>query len=79
MSRLESLIKVSGIIIMFYIVINFYFFVAVAMMHDGTVVVHFDKLGEGLFETIMYVLISPLIFASFVLEVKHYLKGRKKT
>lgn len=75
---LRNLLKVSGIIIMFYIVINFYFFLIVAMLNDGVVVIYFNRLGEGTFEYIMYILLAPLLVLSFVLELKSYVSERKK-
>lgn len=72
-----SLVRTSGVILMFYIVVNFYFFVVVAMMNDGVVVVYFNRLNEGLIEYIMYAVISPVIVASFILELKLYVKERR--
>jgi len=75
---LKHLARVSGIIIMFYIVINFYFFMFVAMTSNGVVTVYFNKLGEATFEYIMYILLLPLITLSFILEIKEYTNKRKE-
>lgn len=76
--KLSSLLKISGIILMFYIVINFYFFVAVAMSNGGAVTVYFNKLNEGLLECVIYVMALPLIVFSFILEVRTYVNERWK-
>ena len=79
MKSLKSLVRVSGVIIMFYIVINFYWFLFVAMLDGGGVVtIYFNHLNEGLIELIMYIMLIPLIVASFVLEIKQYSVERRK-
>jgi len=74
---LFSLIRVSGIILMFYLVINFYFFVFVSMANGGVVTVYFNHFGEALTEYIIYVLILPILLISFILELKLYVKERR--
>jgi len=79
---MKSVIKISGVILMLMITLNFYFFVFVSMQNeDNAVVVYFDYLGEGLIEYIMYIAILPVILYSFVLNLKDYKKSnnvRKK-
>lgn len=73
-----SLIRVSGVILMFYIVINFYFFLFVAMSQgNGVVTVYFNRLNEGMLETILYIIVAPLIVISFILELLLYNKERR--
>ena len=80
--NMKSVIKISGVILMLMITLNFYFFVFVSMQNeDNAVVVYFDYLGEGLIEYIMYIAILPVILYSFVLNLKYYKKSndiRKK-
>jgi len=76
---LKSLIRVSGIIIMFFIVVNFYWFFFVAMfMGNGSVNIYFNQLNEGSFETVMYAILLPIILISFLLELKLYDRERKQ-
>ena len=75
---MKPLFRVSGIILMFYIVINFYVIVLVASLHGGSASIHFNYFGEGIFEYIMYIGIAPLMIYSFVIELKIYNKERKK-
>ena len=75
---LKSLVRVSGIIIMFFVVVNFYWFLFVAMfLGNGSVNIHFNQLNEGSFETVMYSILLPIILISFILELKLYDKERK--
>jgi len=75
---MKPLFRVAGIILMFYIVINFYIIVLVAALNGGSAAIYFNHFGEGIFEYIMYVGIAPLMIYSFVTELKIYNKERKK-
>ena len=75
--NMKALFRVSGVILMFYIVINFYVIVLVAAFNDGSAAIHFNYFNEGLFEYIMYLVIFPIIFYSFVLEIKIFRKERR--
>lgn len=73
---MKSVIKISGIIIMFFITINFYIILAIAMISGGSVNVYFNILGEALIEYVMYALLFPIIVYSFYLHVKSYRKNK---
>ena len=76
--RMKPLLRVTGIILMFYIVINFYVIVIVAAINSGSATVHFNYFNEGIFEYIMYLCIAPMILYSFIIELKTYNKERKQ-
>jgi len=69
---MKSVIKISGVIIMLMITINFYIFLFVAMANNGVVTVYFNHFGEGLLEYIVYILLLPMILFSFYLHLKSY-------
>ena len=73
----EIVVKISGTIIMFFITINFYIILTVAIISDNSVNVYFNFLGEALIEYIMYALLFPIIVYSFYLHIKAYRKGIK--
>ena len=77
MKPIYSLIRVSGIILMFYLVINFYFFVFVSMTNGGVVTVYFNHFNEALVEYVIYIIILPILIISFLLELKLYFNERR--
>lgn len=74
---IKPIIRISGTIITFVITINFYIFLLVAMTHDDIVVVYFNHFGEGLLEYVVYLLLLPVIMASFCLHLKEYRREMK--
>jgi len=63
---------------MLMITVNFYIFLAVAMMNDGVVTVYFNHFNEGLIEYIIYSLMLPIILYSSYLHIKSYKKKEVK-
>ncbi|MFW6130052.1 MAG: hypothetical protein ACOC56_02635 [Atribacterota bacterium] len=74
----KSVIQLSGNIIMFFLVLNFYIFVIVACI-SGTysLNVYFNGFGEGPLECIAYMIISPIVAYAMILNVKDFIRYRK--
>ena len=69
---MNKTLRLAGVMFSFFITANFYVIVIVAMMHGHSVTVYFNHFREALFEYVMYLIIAPIIFYSFIHEIRLY-------
>ena len=74
----KSVIQLSGNLIMFFLILNFYIFVAVACISGNySLNVYFNGFGEGPLECIAYIIISPIIVYAMILNIKDFIQHKK--
>lgn len=62
--KLKDILGVSGVILGFGIILNFYLWLLVASTQNWTVTINFNAVGEGLTETVLYIIVLPFIVFS---------------
>jgi len=72
----KSTIKSLGDRLSFAIVINFYIWLFVAMLHGGEVTVYFNFYGEALFEYAIYMIIFPIMLYALWCDIKEFRRKR---
>ena len=72
---MNRLIRYAGVMFAFFITINFYVIMIVAMLNNNVVTVYFNHFGEAIVEYIMYFALAPIIAYSYIYEV---IKFRRK-
>jgi len=73
----KSIIKTLGDRLSFAIVINFYIWLGVAMLHEGQVTIYFNEYNEAFIEYIIYFSILPIIIYALYVDVKEFRRKRK--
>jgi hypothetical protein len=74
----KKLIKKIGSRMMFFITLNFYIILIVAMQNNGSVYVLFNHFNEAKIEYVMYGIILPFIFYSFIVDILEERRRRKE-
>ena len=74
----KTLMKKLGHRLTFFITINFYIIVVVAMLNNGSVKVLFNHFNEAKVEYVMYGVMFPIILYSFISDVLEERKKRKE-
>ena len=74
----RALCRKIGSRMMFFITINFYIILLVAMQNDGSVYVLFNHFNEAKVEYVMYGIILPFVFYSFIVDILEERRRRKE-
>jgi len=72
----KGTIKTLGDRLSFAIVINFYIWLAVAMLNGGKVTVYFNHFGEAFVEYVVYVIIFPIMLYALWFDIKEFRRKR---
>jgi len=77
MSNLKHILRLSGTVFAFYITINYYIFMFVAMLTNDVTVVHWNHFQEASIEYIVYLLLLPVIIYGTISQVRLHKKLMK--